>query len=128
MDFEGNAVAQWSDWDTCKSTSRRGLLEEVRLALRCEGRSQQREQNVHLPGEGKCLLTQGKRGRPVWLQHLGRREWREKERQWAGPGWVALADFLAVCVSIPNAMRRHCEVIREGEGYDLSYIYHNCVA
>lgn len=28
---------------------------------------------------------------------------------------------------ILNAMRRHCEVIQGRQGYDLSYIYHNCV-
>lgn len=47
---------------------------------------------------------------------------REKVTKQAGPGWVELADSVRSMNLIPNAMRRHCEVIKEGEGRDLIHI------
>lgn len=77
---------------------------------------------MHLPGEGKRLVTQGEGGRPVWRQGLGRRGVREEVVRQAGPGWGGLADLVRSVSLIPDGMSGHCEVIQEGEGRDLSYI------
>lgn len=45
---------------------------------------------MHLPGEGKRLVTQGEGGRPVWRQGLGRRGVREEVVRQAGPGGEGL--------------------------------------
>lgn len=74
------------------------------------------------PAEGTVCIYRG--GIVLHYTSLAAVSWqergvREKVTKQAGPGWVELADPVRSMNLIPNAMRRHCEVIKEGEGHDL---------